>query len=341
MPYTTAQVERHYDAMTGPYLKYGQASLALHTPLHGPDTRTRYDALTRSNQLLVEGLGLGPESVVLDAGCGLGGLAFHLADKFGSRVIGISICRSHVRIARRVAVHRGLSHLVRFEVRDFMSTGFEAESFDAVLNQDSFCYASDRTEAYLREVRRILRPGGHWCAIDTWLPPGNEVGPPTITDLAIRRGWVLPGFASWPGIERELFRAGFEEPRRLDLSSEVGIAARTFLVQHLQLGTPAMEDPDNPITAQEVFGSHMAACAAFGMEVMCGGLIYGRVSARAPAGGSSAGPGINLISSFSPHAECGSLADPVTGSAASDHAIPPHSQSHRTDQKVVRRQVVA
>ena len=42
-------------------------------------------------------------------------------------------------------------------------------SFDLVTNKETFCYVEDKLR-YLRDVRRVLRPGGAWRTLDSALP---------------------------------------------------------------------------------------------------------------------------------------------------------------------------
>ncbi|MBM3267120.1 MAG: methyltransferase domain-containing protein [Candidatus Sericytochromatia bacterium] len=99
---------------------------------------------------------------VLEIGCGRGGGASYLARYFQPReVIGMDISPSAVRYCRSSHGAEGLSFLVG----DAESVPFPAASFDVVLNvESSHCYGS--MSRFLAEVRRILRPGGHFLFCD-------------------------------------------------------------------------------------------------------------------------------------------------------------------------------
>jgi SAM-dependent methyltransferase len=96
--------------------------------------------------------GVGDGSSVLDIGCG-SGLALSLAASRGARTSGIDISAALLEVARR-----------RVPGADLREGGldvlpFADASFDAVLAINALQFAADPAGA-LREVHRVLRPGG-------------------------------------------------------------------------------------------------------------------------------------------------------------------------------------
>jgi SAM-dependent methyltransferase len=96
--------------------------------------------------------GVGAGTSVLDIGCG-SGLALSLADERGARTSGIDISGPLLAVARR-----------RVPGADLREGGldvlpFADASFDAVLAVNALQFAADPASA-LREVHRVLRPGG-------------------------------------------------------------------------------------------------------------------------------------------------------------------------------------
>jgi 2-polyprenyl-3-methyl-5-hydroxy-6-metoxy-1,4-benzoquinol methylase len=61
-----------------------------------------------------ERLQLGPDSRLLDVGCGSGGPALRLAERTGARVTGIDLVEDGIATASRLAEERGLAHRARF-----------------------------------------------------------------------------------------------------------------------------------------------------------------------------------------------------------------------------------
>ncbi len=218
-------VSDHYCALTENMERFGGDLLAYHFGLWGPDTTTDREGLERANRTLVKGCDLQPGRHVLDAGCGLGGMAIMLAETHGVRVTGLTICEPHIAVATRHAEERRVGHLVEFRHGDFMDLPFADASFDAVLNHESFCYAPDKL-AYLRGVLRVLRPGGRWQALEGLLTGAPMSQAQEELHAIAQHGWRMPPLEPWRDVLATLEEAGFAAIRDEDLSSEVAPSTR-------------------------------------------------------------------------------------------------------------------
>jgi acyl transferase domain-containing protein/SAM-dependent methyltransferase len=98
---------------------------------------------------------------VLDVGCGRGGTASLLADRFGAEVVGVDLSPEAVAFCRRA--HR--SPALRFEVGDAEHLPLEDASCDVVTNLESSHTYPDMRR-FLSEVRRVLRRGGWFLHTD-------------------------------------------------------------------------------------------------------------------------------------------------------------------------------
>jgi len=211
------KVAGYYERMTESYLRYSGQTLGWHFGLWGDPPSTFEDALMNSNRILIEGCDLHPGQLVLDAGCGVGGLAFYLAQTFGVNVIGITICQRHVDMAIQFAKERSFNHQVEFRLLDFMNLDFEDESFDFVFNQESFCYALSKKD-YLKGVYRVLRPGGRWQAVDGFRSDKPLTEEQEEHHRTIQRGWKIAPLPSIQVIQSALSKIGFEDICVRDLS---------------------------------------------------------------------------------------------------------------------------
>jgi ubiquinone/menaquinone biosynthesis C-methylase UbiE len=99
---------------------------------------------------------------VLEVGSGRGGGASFVARTLRPwRLVGIDVSPRTVALCRARHAVPGLS----FEVGNAEQLGFADAAFDAVLNvESSHCYGDPG--AFVREVRRVLRPGGHFLYAD-------------------------------------------------------------------------------------------------------------------------------------------------------------------------------
>ncbi len=103
------------------------------------------------------------DKVILDAGCGPGGKTLYYAGKGCSSITGVDI--DPVRIAHaRSFLSEHPNSRVEFMVGDLSNLPFAADSFDIIFLNDVFEHV-DRPllEKVLRELKRVMRPGGTIC----------------------------------------------------------------------------------------------------------------------------------------------------------------------------------
>ena len=179
-----------------------------------PMTRPLFDRV-------LDELGIGPGTRLLDAGCG-SGLAMQLAVKRGGEVSGIDAAAGMLTIARqrvpRAKLHEG----------DLEQLPFGDGRFDAITAFNSIQYAAEPRQA-LGELRRVSVPGAR-VALATWAE--SERCETRVVLSAI--GSLLPPpppgaggpFAlSPPGaLERLVEAAGFEPQRANEVAVELVFA---------------------------------------------------------------------------------------------------------------------
>jgi demethylmenaquinone methyltransferase/2-methoxy-6-polyprenyl-1,4-benzoquinol methylase len=106
-----------------------------------------------------------PGDRVLDACCGTGDLALAGLRAGAGRVVGVDFSESMLARARRK------SDAVEWVEGDVLALPFEADAFDAVTVGFGIRNVDD-LEAGLRELRRVLKPGGRLGVLEITRPRG-------------------------------------------------------------------------------------------------------------------------------------------------------------------------
>ena len=104
-------------------------------------------------------LKLQPHSRVLDVACGKGTSAIHIAETFGSEVVGVDYSADSVQQANESADERGVADRAQFRRGDSERLPFDDGSFDAIICECAFCTFPDKAMA-AAEFARVLKPGG-------------------------------------------------------------------------------------------------------------------------------------------------------------------------------------
>jgi len=159
-----------YQLVDWGFMNYGYAPLDAAAPplaLQPEDEPNRYSAQLYhyvASRVPLAGLD------VLEVGSGRGGGASFVKRYLQPRqMTGVDFSAKAVEICRRHHRLDGLSFLQG----DAESLPLEGDSFDAVLNvESSHCYGS--MPAFLAEVKRVLRPGGHFLFADLRSTPDRD-----------------------------------------------------------------------------------------------------------------------------------------------------------------------
>ncbi len=102
---------------------------------------------------------LGPEDRVLDVGCGLGGPARFLADRFGCRVLGIDRLPARIEVARSLGERTRSTDRVEYREADATALPVADASFAQLWMLDASIHVRNKRWLF-REFARVLQPGG-------------------------------------------------------------------------------------------------------------------------------------------------------------------------------------
>ena len=111
--------------------------------------------------------------VLVDLGCGAGGVGLWLAENQSLKLVGVDRCSDATALAATRAGEWDLAHPAGFVTADFSDTGLESASADAVFSVDAFTAAAD-IQLALAEVKRILKPNGVFVFTARQLTPAGR-----------------------------------------------------------------------------------------------------------------------------------------------------------------------
>ena len=115
-------VIRYYDECDVDYrlIWRNKENLALHYGYWDSKTRNHSESLLNMNRVLARIAKIRESDIVLDAGCGISGSSIWLAKIFGCKVVGITLSKKQVAMARNFAKQHDVANLVKFYQRDFI-----------------------------------------------------------------------------------------------------------------------------------------------------------------------------------------------------------------------------
>lgn len=209
--------------------------------------------------------GLTPECEVLDVGCGIGGVACHLAARTGARIRGLTPISAQIDLAHKLAQVSGVRDRVDFDQGSANNLPYDNASFDVVLFFESPCHFTDRVR-FFREVKRVLRPGGRlagedWLASETLSPDdyARWIDP-------VCKSWAIPQLGTLSKYKDDMCSAGLCVREAVDMREEMPVA-RGFLVEPSDRASLLLEiqqtgDPMRQIIEQGLV--HLGAAMSVG-----------------------------------------------------------------------------
>jgi len=143
---------------------------------------------------------LRPGDKILEIGCGIGSVVFKLSGQ-GYDVVGTDISGEAISYGQKKYAD------IRLEVQPAEALPYEDGAFDVVLSFDLFEHIA-ATDAHLSEVRRLLRPGGHYL-LQTPNKYSNAVYE-TLWTKSLKWLRYHPSLHSPGQLQRRLAKHGFE-----------------------------------------------------------------------------------------------------------------------------------
>ncbi len=175
-------------------------ALALFEPV--AETYDRYARLLSFGQdgrwrsFLVSRIEAAPGDRVLDLACGTAAVALELVRRYGCDVVGVDQSAPMLNEARRRVASAGEGARVDLRVARAERLPFDDGAFDAATFTYLLRYVDDPA-ATLRELARVLAPGGRIASLDFFVPERQAVT--LLWTAYMRAGLPLLGSAISPG----------------------------------------------------------------------------------------------------------------------------------------------
>jgi demethylmenaquinone methyltransferase / 2-methoxy-6-polyprenyl-1,4-benzoquinol methylase len=221
-----------------------QVARELFAPI--AQTYDRYAALLSFGQdprwrsFLVSRIEAGPNDVVLDVATGTGAVALALAQRYGCAVTAVDQSPEMLAVAKRRLAAARTRHPIRLVEARAEALPFDDASFDALTFTYLLRYVEDPA-ARLRELARVVRPGGRIASLEFSIPQNPlarasweayvRLGLPLVGRL-ISPGWRDVG--RFLGASIKDFYARYPPERLLLLWRSAGV--EDVRVRHLSFG---------------------------------------------------------------------------------------------------------
>ena len=168
-----------------------------------------------ATRYLLDQLGLGPGTRLLDVGCGIGGPSRVAAADHGCAVTGVDLSPDFIATATSLTALVGLADRVDFRVASGDDLGVDGGTFDAAMMVHVGMNIPDKA-AVFADVRHALRPGGSFGVFEQM-----RVGD---GDLPYPLPWAEDGRTSFVATPDEYIRdlegAGFTVLRTEDRTAQ-------------------------------------------------------------------------------------------------------------------------
>ena len=212
---TKRSIAHHYDSLSDFYLEiWGEH---VHHGLWLDGKETADEAVLRLITVVADEARIGAGTRVCDIGCGYGGTARELVNRYGASVVGFTISPAQCDFARKRA---GGDDNPEYRLQDWLENQLAAGSQDAALSIESSEHMEDKP-AFFREVARVLRRGGR-AVICAWLA-AEHPRPWQVRHLLepICREGRLPSMGSESDYRRLFEDAGMTVESFQDVSAKV------------------------------------------------------------------------------------------------------------------------
>ena len=184
-----SNISHHYDIGNGLYRLMLDPSHMQYSCAYWPrDDMTLDEAQEAKLAHIAAKLAIQPGQKVLDIGCGWGGMAIYLAQKFDCHVTGITLSTEQLALARERAQEAGVAGRTDFGLVDYRKLAESGQEFDRIVSVGMFEHVGrPQFDTFFEAVSNLLADDGVML-----LHTIGRMGQPSRTDDFTDR-YIFPG----------------------------------------------------------------------------------------------------------------------------------------------------
>lgn len=217
----------HYDLGNAFYRQWLDDTMTYSSAIFEDPAREPLSAAQiRKYASVFERIGAGPDSHLLEIGCGWGGFAEYAAGTRGVRVTGLTISREQHDFARRRVFEAGLAERVDIVMRDYRE---ERGRYDGIASIEMFEAVGEKYwPVYFDTIRDRLAPGAQ--ATIQVITVAESLFPTYRKTVDFVQKYIFPGgMLPSPGVlQSEIERAGLSQVGSLEFGASYSETLRRW-----------------------------------------------------------------------------------------------------------------
>ncbi len=162
------------------------------------------------------GLDKDEDIYLLDICSALGGPARHLAEKYGTKVVGLDITPEMIEEAKKRTDGKPFANKIEYRLGSALDIPDHSNTFDIVWGQDAWCYIRDKPRL-MKEVNRVLKSEGLLGFTD-WI--WGSVDAPEVDADYLMEFMVFPDMQTLDGYNKLIERVGLVLKENEDLGDD-------------------------------------------------------------------------------------------------------------------------
>ncbi|EHE0558605.1 class I SAM-dependent methyltransferase [Campylobacter upsaliensis] len=153
-------IKSHYDIGNDFYRLWLDDTMSYSCAYFKTSSDTLYEAQINKIEHTLKKLDLKPNEKLLDIGCGWGWLSVMAAQKYGVKVVGVTISEEQCKKAQERVKELKLEDRVEIRLQNYQDLEFE-DYFDKVVSVGMFEHVGkENLGLYFMKAKQVLKPGG-------------------------------------------------------------------------------------------------------------------------------------------------------------------------------------